>query len=108
MSTNTESATGSTTGGMSGTIGTMGASTNSNPSDDDNASVTPSATGNSTNTTQGRNQRQLNSSGGNNFANSETKDWYGMEPAIGGVLGMRVEKLSKKVSFDIFREKLEI
>ena len=36
----------------------------------------------------------------------EPRDWEGMKPALKVVLGLRLEKLTHKVSYDVFAEKL--
>ena len=89
-----------------------GSTGDSNTDSNNNESATTNNTNNtnptSRNRQQNQQQRTTNTTGGESFANSELRDWKGMEPNIGGVLGMRVEKLTHKVSFDTFREKLEV
>jgi hypothetical protein len=37
---------------------------------------------------------------------SDDKDWEGAKPEVGAVLGLKTEKITKKVTFEVFREKL--
>jgi transcription antitermination factor NusG len=84
---------------------------------------TPTSTGTSTNQckTQQRsnnrnqhhnNQRNNDNSNGNCNRNHQSamdvsnKNFEGAEPEIGCVLGLKYEKIDKKVTFDVFKEKM--
>ena len=43
-----------------------------------------------------------------NVQSSTPRDYEGATPKIGGILGLRSENMTNKVSYDIFREKLSI
>ena len=74
-----------------------------------NTNPTPSSGGTTpaastpTPTTQTRNQQTNNNS---TLPFATNKDFQGAEPSIGAVLGMKIEKIDKKVTFDVFKDKL--
>ena len=77
--------------------------------------TTPAATGTTTTSTA---KTGGSSNGNNKFKGkgshdkyssnsfgSNDKDWEGAKPDFGAVLGLKTERLQKKVTFEIFREK---
>ena len=60
---------------------------------------------NNENNNQGRNRNNRNYGNSNNYFNA-IKNFEGVEPKVGVVLGLRLERFDKKVLFEIFKDKL--
>ena len=53
---------------------------------------------------KGKSRDKLNS--GTHFGSNE-KNFEGAQPSVGGILALKTERLEKKITFEIFKEKMK-
>lgn len=93
---------------MSGTTtGTSGTSTPSDKSQTPGPSSTQGESNPSTSTTDGNNSGNARSNRKNVYVDTSNQKFEGAQPSVNAVLGVKLERMDLKVSFDAFRDKIE-